>query len=124
MSYGINFVVGFLEAKFGKRVAKQLLYVILLVFGVERKKIREALGASDVTLVKYSAALRGEDLPRIFSQGYNHPQSDLEAYREEIEKAFEAKPPATRREAVVAIEKLTGIRRGLTQIGRFLKKGG
>ena len=124
MSYGVNFVVGFLERKLGKRVAKQILYMILLVFGVERRKIKEVLGASDGTLVKYSTALKDENLERIFSQNYNRPQSELEVYRKQIEEAFEAKPPATRREAALVIERITGMKRGLTQVGKFLKKGG
>ena len=124
MSYGVKFVLGFLESKLGKRVAKQIVYVILLVFSVERKTIRDVLGASDVTLCKYSAALKDENLESIFEQEYNRPQSGLEAYRVQIEQMFEINPPATRREAALAIEKLTGMKRGLTQIGKFLKKGG
>ena len=123
MSYGIRFVLDFLEGKLGRRVAKQILYIILLVFKIERKKIREALGASDVTLCKYSAALADENLESIFTQNYNRPQSELEVYREKIEQALEEKPPATRREAALAIEKVTGLKRSLPQIGKFLKKG-
>ena len=123
MSYGVSFVVGFLERNLGKRVGKQILYIILMVFGVERKRIKEVLGASDVTLCKYGTALKGEKLESIFEQNYNHPQSKLEAYRDQIEQKFEDEPPATRREAALAIERLTGIKRGLTQIGKFLKKG-
>jgi transposase len=124
MSYGVRFIVDFLERKLGKRIGKQILYIILLAFGVERKKIREILGASDVTLCKYNAALKNEKLESVFEQNYNCPQSALEAYREQIEQIFEDKPPATRREAALVIEELTGIKRGLTQIGKFLKKGG
>ena len=124
VSYGVKFVVGFLEAKLGKRVAKQILYMILLAFGVDRKRIKDAFGVSDVTLAKYRAALRDEDLERILRQNYNRPQSELEAYRTEIEEAFEAGPPATRREAALVIEEVTGLKRSLPQIGKFLKKGG
>ncbi len=124
MSYGVKFVVKFMEEKFGKRAAKQILYIILMVFGVERKKIKAILGASDVTLVKYGSALKSESLAQIFVQDYNRPQSKLEEYRTQIEEAFEVKPPATRREAALVIEKITGIKRSLTQVGKFLKKGG
>ena len=123
MSYGVKFVIDFLTERLGKRVAKQILYVVLMVFGVDRKTIRDALGASDVTLCKYSAAIRDEKLESVFEQNYNRPQSELEAYREQIEQEFEDKPPATRREAAMAIENLTGMQRGLTQVGKFLKKG-
>jgi transposase len=123
MSYGIKFVIGFLEGRLGKRVAKQILYIILMVFSVDRKTIREVLGASDVTLCKYSAALKNESLDSIFKQNYNRPESALEEHRDKIEQAFEKKPPATRREAALAIKDITGMQRGLTQVGKFLKKG-
>jgi hypothetical protein len=123
MSYGVEFIVEFLEKRLGKRVAKQLLYIILLVFGVERRIIRKTLGASDVTLCKYGAALKNENLGSIFEQEYNRPQSELEKYREEIERELERNPQSTRRGAAVKIEELTGIKRSLPQIGKFLKKG-
>ena len=123
MSYGVQFVVNFLTQKFGKRVGKQILFVILMVFGVERKKIKVLLGASDVTLSKYNKALKNENLQSIFEQNYNRPISALEKYREEIEYELEKDPQATRRGAAVKIEKITGIKRSLPRIGKFLKKG-
>ena len=123
MSYGVKFIVNFLENKFGKRVAKQILYVILMVFGVERKKIREMLNASDVTLCKYNAALKNENLESIFIQNYNCPQSELENFRDQIELELEENPPSTLREASLKIGKISGIKRSLTQVGKFLKKG-
>ena len=92
MSYGVKFIVDFLEKRLGKRITKQLLYIILLVFSVERRVIREYLGASDVTLCKYSAALKNENLASIFEQNYNRPQSELEKYRNEIERELELNP--------------------------------
>lgn len=123
MSYGVKFVVAFLEKKLGKRVAKQIIYIILLLFNVERKVIREVFGASDVTLCKYNAAIKNENLESVFEQSYNQPQSELEKYREQIENEFENNPPSTRREAAVKIEEITGIKRSLPSIGKFLKKG-
>ena len=103
---------------------KQIIYVILLLFKVKRKDIRDVLGASDVTLCKYNAALKNEDLASIFEQNYRQPQSELEEYRAQIEEEFEFSPPSTRREAAVKIEEITGIKRSLPRIGKFLKKGG
>jgi Sec-independent protein translocase protein TatA len=123
MSYGVQFVLGFLTQKFGKRVGKQILVIVLLVFGVEKKRIKELIGTSDVTLSKYSKSLRNEDLQSIFEQNYNQPQSELEKYREEIERELENNPQATRRGAAVKIEEITGIKRSLPRIGKFLKKG-
>ena len=124
MSYGVQFAVSFLEKKFGKRVGKQILVVILLVFGVERKNIREMLGTTDVTLCKYSKALKEENLQSIFEQNYNRPQSELEKFRDAIERDLDERPQSTRRGAAVRIKELTGIQRSLPRIGKFLKKGG
>ena len=123
MSYGVKFIVEFLEVRLGKRIAMQVIYILLLLFNVERKVIREVFGASDVTLCKYNAAIRNENLTSVFEQAYRQPQSDLEAYREQIENEFEKNPPATRREAAIRIEEITGISRSLPRIGKFLKKG-
>jgi len=123
MVYGVQFVVKFLAERLGKRVGKQILVIILLVFGVEKKVIKEILHTSDVTLSKYSKALKNEDLQSIFEQNYNQPQSELEKFREKIELEFENNPQATRRSAAIKIEEITGIKRSLPRIGKFLKKG-
>jgi transposase len=123
MSNGVRFVVDFLEERLGKRITMQVIYILLLLFNVERKVIREVFGASDVTLCKYNAAIRSGDLTSVFEQTYRQPQSELEAYREQIELDFEKNPPATRREAAIRIEEITGISRSLPRIGKFLKKG-
>ena len=123
MSYGVQFVVSFLTQKLGKRVGKQILVIALLVFGVEKKRIKLLLGTSDVTLSKYSKALKSENLQSIFEQNYNNPQSELEKHREKIERELENNPQATRRGAAVKIEEITGIKLSLPRIGNFLKKG-
>jgi Sec-independent protein translocase protein TatA len=123
MTYGVQFVVDFLAKRLGKRVGKQILLIALLVFGVEGKKIKALLRTSDVTLSKYRKALNNEDLQSIFEQNYNQPTSELERYREIIEKELENDPQATRRGIAVKIEEITGIKRSLPQIGKFLKKG-
>lgn len=123
MTYGAKFAIDFLSERIGIRAAKQIIYILLLVFGVERKRIRETFGASDVTLCKYNAALKDEDLTRIFECKFYRPQSELEAHREKIEREFEINPPSTRREAAVKIEQMTGIKRSLPRVGKFLKKG-
>ena len=123
MSYGVLFVYSFLTQKLGKRVGKQILVIALLVFGVEKKRIKMLLGASDVTLSKYSKALKSENLQSIFEQNYNRPQSELEKYREKIERELENNPQSTRRGAAVKIEEITGIKLSLPRVGKFLKKG-
>ena len=52
--------------------------------------------------------------PKQYAETNGH-QSSLEAY-------FLENPPRTAREAQAAIERLTGVRRGLSQVRAFLKK--
>ncbi len=53
---------------------------------------------------------------------YQQPPSALAEHTESLETYFIANPPRSAAEAQVTIERLTGIRRGLTQVRQFLKK--
>ncbi len=50
--------------------------------------------------------------------------SDLEMHREAILEHLQEVPPATAKEAMASIQKLTGIKKGVTQTKRFLHKHG
>jgi transposase len=52
------------------------------------------------------------------------PVSNLEMHREVILKQFQENPPATAKEAAASIQKLTGIKKGVTQTKKFLHKLG
>jgi hypothetical protein len=96
MSYAAKFVLNFLGPRIGKRAAKQIVYILLLAFGVQRKTINETFGASRTTLSKYDAAIKNEGLGSIFEQGYNRPQSKLEACRDRIFDESDKNPPRNR----------------------------
>jgi transposase len=53
---------------------------------------------------------------------FHKPQSTLERYADTLEAYFLENPPRSTAEAQAAIERLTGLRRGLTQVRQFLKK--
>lgn len=55
---------------------------------------------------------------------FNQPEIDLQAHSTTIEKYFEENPPQLISEAVAKIETLTGIKRGETQVRKFLKDKG
>ena len=50
------------------------------------------------------------------------PTSQLAAHQASLEELFQADPPHTTAESCRRIEEATGIKRGLTQVRRFLKK--
>jgi transposase len=60
-----------------------------------------------------------ERLRRLPWKGKAHELAD---YRTSLEDHFLENPPRSTREAQVAIEERTGVRRGLTQVRAFLKK--
>ena len=55
---------------------------------------------------------------------FHQPQIDLTAHSTAIEKYFEENPPQSISEAVAKIESVTGIKRGETQVWKFLKDKG
>lgn len=52
------------------------------------------------------------------------PQSDLLNHKDTLEEYFRKNPPSTISEATAKIEELTGIKRGPTQVRKFLKSIG
>lgn len=122
MSNALCFVIIMLELRLGKRVAHQLICVLLLLFGVSRQDIRDKIGVSPTTLCRYSKLINSDKLSELFEAELYHPVSELENFAEQIEKEFEVNPPKTRLEAKERIKKLTGIERDVSRIGKFLKK--
>jgi len=52
------------------------------------------------------------------------PTSELASYTDTIRNSLESDPVRTTAEAVARIEELTGVKRGLTQVRKFLKELG
>jgi transposase len=55
---------------------------------------------------------------------YGTNNSELEQHQDSILVSFEQKPPRSVEEAVIRIEELTGIKRGVTQVKAFMKRHG
>lgn len=89
------------------------LYLICLISGVTPNTVRNYL----------KQYLKG-GLNEIKKVNFYKPQSELNQHKESIEEYFEKHPPSTIAEAVAKIEQLTGVKRGLTQVRKFLKKIG
>lgn len=106
----------------GKRLIKQALCVILLIFGVDETKIVSRLNVSSNTVKKYADYLNKNKLSELFEDRLYRPKSELEDFRDEIMSELDKNPAHTLREASVIIENLTGIKRSIPQIRNFLKK--
>ena len=102
------------------RVQRKMEALLLKSEGLPHHQITRILGVSENTLRHYLRVYRDGGIERLKEIRFRHPRSDLDEYRELLEAYFEAHPPATVNEAAAKIEELTGIRRGPTQVRRFL----
>jgi transposase len=81
-------------------------------------------GISKDTLIRYLKAYRKGGIEKLKEVNFYSPQSKLAEYTSTIEAYFRNNPPATIKEAAAKIEELTGIKRGETQVRKFLKSIG
>jgi transposase len=79
-------------------------------------------GVSHRSVQRYLDAYRDGGLAGLRRIEWHGPQSELAAHAVTLEDYFLQNPPHTVPEARATIERLTGVRRGLTQVRRFLKK--
>jgi transposase len=105
-------------------VRDKMWTIWLLHCGVTRKKAAEIVGVSRATVQRYLETYRRGGLDGLRRSNVRRPASELAAFRDIIRASFENQPVCTIAEACDRIEKLTGIRRGPTQVRRFLKNLG
>jgi hypothetical protein len=110
------------EKKIGIILAKRLFCVLLLLFEIDRKIIIEKLGVSRLTVKKYSALIESGNIQDIFADTVYRRRSEMEDFREEIMVELDKKPARTLREAATVIEEVSGLKRSLPQVMKFLKK--
>ena len=79
---------------------------------------------SPPTLVEVLKKYSSGGLQEIIHIKWKPKRSALEDFREMLEKHFKQHPPGSVKEAQSEIEKLTGVKRGQTQIRMFLRKIG
>jgi transposase len=118
----IETIIAIMLRFMGIRIIKQVLCVILLIYGVEQKRIIAGLNVSRNTVKKYVELLNNGRLCELFEDNLYRPKSELENFRAEIMFALDKHPAHTLREAAVIIEQITGLKRSLPQVRNFLKK--
>jgi len=102
-------------------VRRKMLVVWLLHCGLTRAKAAEVAGLSRPTVQRYVAAFRTGGLDELRRWGVRGPVSDLVAHTAAIREALTNRPVRTAAEAAEQVERLTGLKRGPTQIRQFLK---
>jgi transposase len=106
------------------QVRGKMLTIWLLHCGLAREKAAEVVGVSRATVQRYLVAYQRGGLDGLRRSNRQRPVSELAAFRDIIRASFENQPVCTIAEACDRIEKLTGIRRSLTQVRKFLKDMG
>jgi transposase len=103
------------------RVREKMLVLWLLHCGTTRQKAAEIVGLGRATVHRYVVAFREGGLDGLRRCNSHRPVSQLAAYRELIRESFEKQPARTIAEACERISQLTGLRRGPSQVRKFLK---
>jgi transposase len=103
------------------RVREKMLVIWLLHSGLTRQKAAEIVGVGRATVQRYVVAFREGGLDGLRRSNVNRPVSEMAAYRDLIRQSFEERPACTVAEAGERIFQLTGLRRGPSQVRKFLK---
>ena len=103
------------------RIRERMLVLLLLHNGFTRQEAAQVVGVGRATVQRYVAAFREGGLDGLRQWNVNRPVSEMAAYRELIRESFEKQPVCTVAEAGERIFQLTGLRRGPSQVRKFLK---
>lgn len=103
------------------RVQQKTEALLLKSENLPHDQIARVVGICPSTLREYFEQYEQGGIERLKEIHFHSPQSELVDHQETIISYFEKHPPATIKEAAAAIEKLTDIKRSLTQVRKFLK---
>jgi transposase len=106
------------------RVQLKMEAVYLKSQGLAHRDICRLTRISENTLRSYLGQFLEGGIERLQRTDWAGTASELAGHAETLEDYFRKNPPRSTAEAAGAIERLTGVRRGLTQVRRFLGKAG
>ena len=104
------------------RVQQRMEVLWLISQGVGHGEAARLAGVSPATGDRIVSMYRRGGVEALRQLHWRGPTSELEAYHSTLEESFHEQPPHTVNEARARIRELTGLKRGLTQVRRFLKK--
>ncbi len=106
------------------RVQRKMTVLWLKHQGLPHEDIARLAGVSRRSVQRYLAEFLQGGLPRVRQANWVSPQSALDRHRRSLEEHFRRHPPHSVKQARQVIEQRTGVRRGLTQVRRFLHRLG
>jgi transposase len=104
------------------RVQRKMEVLWLKSRGLTHAQIAELADVAPRSVQRYLDAFQTGGLDQVRRLGWQGKHCELDEHRDSLEDYFLEHPPRSAREAQQAIERLTGIRRGLSQVRAFLKK--
>ena len=104
------------------RVQRKMEVLWLKSRGLTHADIAALADVSPRSVQRYLDEFETGGLEQIRRLNWQGKQCPLDAYQDSLEDYFLEHPPRSTCEAQQAIERLTGIRRGLSQVRVFLKK--
>ena len=102
----------------------EALYLKGLDNGLSHAQIAKIVGVSQNTMLSYFRDYQIGGIEKLKEINFYRPQSELVEHKQAIEEYFSNHLPASLSEASAKIEQLTGIKRGSTQTGIYLKSIG
>jgi transposase len=102
------------------RVQEKMEAVYLKSQGLLHKEICRLTRISENTLRSYLRQFQEGGVERLKRLDFAKPTSEMAEHREVLEEYFRKNPPRSTGQAAADIERITGIRRGLTQVRKFL----
>ena len=104
------------------RVQRRMDVLWFVSLGETYSEAARLAGVSDATVDRYVALYRKQGIEGLKRFDWKGPAGELTEHKTSLEELFRDEPPHTTAEACRRIEEVTGIKRGLTQVRRFLKK--
>jgi transposase len=89
--------------------------------GLKNEIVCKITGVCGNTMREYLKQYNEGGIDRLKEVKFYRPGSELEQYSGTIEKYFTENPPTSILQASAKVEEITGIKRGETQIRKFLK---
>ena len=105
-------------------VQQKMEVLFLKSLGLKHRLIHQIACVSPNTMRSYFKDYMNGGIEKLKEINFYQPKSELENHSKTIEKYLRNNPPSTIKEAMAKIEELTGIKRSLPQIRKFILKFG
>jgi transposase len=103
------------------RVQLKMEAVYLKSQGLPHQEICRLTRVTENTLRAYLRQYQEGGIERLKQTEWDGPSSELSGHRQALEEHFRNNPPRSTAQAAADIERITGIRRGLTQVRKYLR---